>query len=378
MAIGKITKGSGFGGVCGYALAPDKKPRVLSHCGVGDDLRPRAVASSFRRVSNLRPTVTKPVRHLSISFAPEDGALSDEIKNAIVDRVLRDLGYQNCQYIAIDHDRADPGHSHIHDHDHLHIITNAVDFFGNYVRDSWERYKIQSSLREVELEFGLRQVESSWEIKATVSQAPELTARISQTLTATPTLSEWLAQLQEQQIDVRFNLTHRGMVRGVSFIDRSRTYKGSDLELSWQKIYPQLQPSLDDLQTMTAANKRSQTLEVVLDERTKQLFDRACELAVLKLGNNPQFKNNRVQIESKDDTLTITRIRPNKIMLTAERIKDAWEPVGNPHLDRKDIQLLERTNGIKPTVETKRAIANITAFEETEELETESNLQLEI
>ncbi len=111
--------------------------------------------------------------------------MSDEIKNAIVDRVLRDLGYQNCQYIAIDHDRNDPGHDATHDHDHLHIITNAVDFFGKYVRDSWERYKIQSSLRDVELEFGLRQIESSWEIKATVSQAPELTARISQTLTAT-------------------------------------------------------------------------------------------------------------------------------------------------------------------------------------------------
>jgi hypothetical protein len=378
MAIGKISKGSGFGGVCSYALAPDKKPRVLSHCGVGEDLHPSTIAKAFRRVSNLRPTVTKPVRHLSISFAPLDGAVSDEIKNAIVDRVLRDLGYQNCQYIAIDHDRADPGHTHTHDHDHLHIITNAVDFFGNYVRDSWERYKIQSSLRDVELEFGLRQIESSWEIKATVSQAPELTARISQTLTATPTLSQWLSQLQDQQIDVRFNLTHRGVVRGVSFIDRGRTYKGSDLELSWQKIHPQLQPSLDDLQSMTAANERSQTLEVLLDDRTKQLFDRACELAVLKLGRDSHFKNNRVQIEIKDDTLTVTRIRPNKIMLTAERIKDAWEPVGNPHLDRKDIQLLERTNGIKPTVETKRAIANITAFEETEELETESNLQLEI
>ncbi len=80
--------------------------------------------------------------------------------------------------------------------------------------------------------------------------------------------------------------------------------------------------------------------------------------------------------------MTVTRIRPNKIMLRAQINKDSWQAVGNPHLDCKDIQLLERTNGIKPTIksdlERELTTASIPAIEVSGELTIERGMELEI
>ncbi len=351
MAIGKISKGKGFGGVLGYLLDPDKNPRIISGCMTHS--KPADLAREFRLVSNLRPSVARPVRHFSISFAPEDGVVDDITKEAIVFRVLDALGYDDCHFLAIDHDRYDPGHDKSHDHDHIHILTNAVTLGGKYVNDSFDMYRIQDILREVELEFGLREIKSSWEVKREKAQAVNLDsdlARIVQdSLVNCTDLKLWLDRLAQSNVDVRFNLTYRGVARGITFLKDGKSFKGSAIGASWQVIGGCFTPTAHDVVVMEAANRQSQTRPIQLSHIERATFDHAAQMGMVVLASKHKFKSKRLDIRWEDDTLSVIRLRPHKLMLKATQTPDGqWTPVGFPHIDLKDIELLERLTGTEP------------------------------
>jgi hypothetical protein len=63
------------------------------------------------------------------------------------------------------------------------------------------------------------------------------------------------------------------------------------------------------------------------------------------LGDGNKFKNCRVGIELDKDTLTLVRMRPDRLMFKARRVGDGkWESVGWLNIDRKDVERLERLN----------------------------------
>jgi hypothetical protein len=86
---------------------------------------------------------------------------------------------------------------------------------------------------------------------------------------------------------------------------------------------------------------------VQLNQIDRAMFDRVVEMAVMKLGQGKQFKNSRADIKLEGDTLTVIRIRPHKLMVKATQTKDGWEPVGFPNIQKKDVELLERMNGVE-------------------------------
>ena len=334
----------------GYLLDPAKKPRIVSSCVASST--PADIAREFRLVANLRPGVTKPVRHFSISFAPADGRVDDVIKEAVALRVLDGLGYEDCQFIAIDHDRDDPGHDYIHDHDHIHVVTSAVTVLGEYVKDSFDRYKIQTILREVERDFGLREITSSWELQSQQAQGLHLNTDIARlvanSLDDCPNLQTWLDRLAEFDIDVRFNIGNNALVKGVTFIKDDRVYKGVDLGSKWSVVSQRVPITDRDFALMQVTNIKSQAKPVRLSPRNRLMFDRAVELAVMKLGHGKKFKNSRADIKLTGDTLTVMRMRPHRLMFKATQTKDGkWEPVGFPHVEQTDIEQLERFNGVE-------------------------------
>jgi hypothetical protein len=351
MAIGKISKGRGFGGVLGYLLDPDKSPRIISGCMTHS--KPVDLAREFRLVANLRPTVTRPVRHFSISFAPEDGVVDDITKEAIVFRVLDGLGYDDCHFLAIDHDRYDPGHDQTHDHDHIHILTNAVTLGGKYVHDSFDMYRIQDVLREVEQDFGLRVVKSSWEVNREKAQAvyldSDLARIVKDSLVDCSDLKIWLDRLMQSDVDVRFNLTYKGVARGVTFLKDGKICKGSSIGASWQVIRDYFTSTANDVAVMEAANLKSQTRPVQLDQPERAAFDHVANMGMVALGGKHKFKNKRLDIRLENQILSVIRLRPHKLILKATQTPDGkWEPVGFPHIDLKDIQLLERLTDTEP------------------------------
>jgi hypothetical protein len=74
------------------------------------------------------------------------------------------MGFDDNQYVVVRHcDRA---------HDHIHIIASRIKLDGSCVSDSWDHLRIQTVMRELEQEFNLTPVESTWEKEK--RQYPEL------------------------------------------------------------------------------------------------------------------------------------------------------------------------------------------------------------
>ena len=237
--IGQITTGSNFDGLFEYLFKDGKEARILGGDRVLLEPNAKELASQFNWIASTRPTTKKPVKHISIGFAPTDGEVDDSIKVAVSETIVNQLGYTNNQWIAIAHGRNDPGHDWQHDHDHIHIVVNGIDFNGERVSDSFDKTRLEKILRELELEHNLTTVVSSnvcaralpktnqlqryqRKSKEYGQQQPEipmmakLEAAIDVASRDRPTMTSFIGRMQQLGIDVRPYITEKGR-KGISY-----------------------------------------------------------------------------------------------------------------------------------------------------------------
>ena len=97
--IGNITKGSNFGGLLRYLLNPKKGAEIIGG-NLGGETASQ-LESEFLIFTRLNDRVTRVVNHISVGFAPLDGVVDRDLKVEIADRIMREMGYQNSQYLII-------------------------------------------------------------------------------------------------------------------------------------------------------------------------------------------------------------------------------------------------------------------------------------
>ena len=130
--IGKLTKGTSFGGCVRYVLK-EEKARLLEAIGVEGS--PEQIAEQFELQSLLNDKVKNIVGHTSLSFSAEDSLRlrnDDALMLKIAREYMERMGIQNTQYIIARHtDRR---------HAHCHIVFNRVDNNGKTISDKNDRY----------------------------------------------------------------------------------------------------------------------------------------------------------------------------------------------------------------------------------------------
>jgi Relaxase/Mobilisation nuclease domain len=377
--IAKITKGSGFGGVIRYVLDVNKKPVMLEakQCwGENAD----DIAMELTEVAKFRPTTKLPVRHFSIGFAHSDGVVDDNIKSEIAARIMEEMGYRDCQYFAVAHHRDDPNHHHIHDHDHIHIVANAITYRGERITDFKDYYNLEQCLREIEIDYGLERVVSSWEKvkQAKAIPAPsELQDKIDKALTDSPSLREWIERLEASGVNLRFKITSRGCVQGVSYIHDGKIEKGGDVERSWKSLSSRFDQTPENLELMQSANLKTQSMSITLRREDQELLIKAADLAIQKLAGEDKFKDKSVKITIGDDVLKVQRLRPNKIMLSAKKDEHGkWKAIGVPNIDpKRDLQILGASQQI---IEEKTSIEQTTIEQSERQVIDESKITVEL
>jgi Relaxase/Mobilisation nuclease domain len=341
--IAKITKGSGFGGVVRYVLDRDKQPIMLTgakQCW-GDNASD--IALGLTKVAKFRPTTKLPVRHFSIGFGEND-KLTDDIKTEIVVRIMEEMGYADCQYFAVKHGRVVEDHHHAHKHDHLHIVANAITPHGKRITDSKDYYRMELCLRKIEKDYGLEEVHNSWEkvkkLRAEIAPS-ELKYKIDRALIDSPSLKEWIDRLEVDGVNVRFRITSRGCVQGISYVHQGELKKGSNVGHSWRDLSSRFSQTPENLELMRGANLKTQSLSVELKPEDRALLTKAADLAMQKLVDG-KFNDKSVQISLVDDVLKVRRLRPNKIIFSAKKDSEGeWQSIGIPNIDaRKDLQIL--------------------------------------
>ncbi|MGK7939000.1 MAG: relaxase/mobilization nuclease domain-containing protein, partial [Crocosphaera sp.] len=252
--IGHIEHGSNFGGLFRYLLASDKGARIIGGNAAGDTIE--QLTQEFNNCADQRRTTTKPVKHFILSFAPEDGEVSDHLKQTIATQAIQQLGYVDNQYVVIDHHRQDPGHDWNHDHDHIHIAVNMITLEGQRVDDWQDKRRFEAIIRELELQHQLTQVAPSRERKQKAlthgqvqkykrqlrdyqrgeqPQPPDipisikLQAAIDAATSDQPTMTLFIGRLQHLGIDVLPIITATGRKRISYQMEGAKPFRGSKL-----------------------------------------------------------------------------------------------------------------------------------------------------
>lgn len=251
--IGHIEHGSDFGGLFRYLLSKDKGARIIGGLAAGRTAS--ELTQEFNNCADQRRTTTKPVKHLIISFAPQDGLVADEVKNRITRSAVKQLGYVRNQYVVVDHHRNDPGHDWNHDHDHIHIAVNMIDLDGKRTDDWQDKRKFEKILKGLEIEYGLVRTVPSQQRKfkacshgqiqrikrelkeyrqgqrTSLPKIPlmtELQAAIDLASKDQPTLTLFIARLQSLGVDVRPYISDKGRKR-ISYRYQDLKVRGSQL-----------------------------------------------------------------------------------------------------------------------------------------------------
>ena len=161
----KATRGSEPTKLFNYLCSPEKQPqfnrneiltsgsvRCLIICRTvpGDTIL--ELARNFRQIARLNLKVSKTIAHYSISLPLEDNSrVSQTVMRQISIALLERLGHARCPYFGVEH--------HDTKHRHWHLAASTISYSGEWISDSFDRYRLRKIESDLELHFGLKQTQ---------------------------------------------------------------------------------------------------------------------------------------------------------------------------------------------------------------------------
>ncbi len=280
--IGNITKGRGFSGALNYLLDKEKAEQIGGNM-IG--VTPQELATEFSITEELNDKVERPVYHASLSLPPGQ-RLSDEQWNEIAIQYLSRMGFTDNQYIVVRHTDTD--------HDHIHMLASRVKLNGRLVHDGWDYQRSQKMLRELELQYNLEPVQSSWEVERrplTKGQYEKRRRELAQGIEPEPSAKEQIikavdrvmadcsgveqlsTQLEQMGIEIRLRSKRDGSINGISYRYQSVSVTGYNLGqgYTWAAIGSRLERNHKRQQQESAARIEAERLERVRQQEEEQL-----------------------------------------------------------------------------------------------------------
>src|SRR4028118_383234 len=137
---------------------------------------------------------------------------------------MKAMEFDNNQYTVVKHSDTE--------HDHIHIVASRICLDGGVVDDSWDYYKSQEIIRQLERNYSLETVTPSWETdkraqttgehrqlksKGNKSVRVQLQDLIDEVTQDNPSMPEFVGRLQQQAVEVQVTLTGIGFSKGISY-----------------------------------------------------------------------------------------------------------------------------------------------------------------
>ncbi|HCH0716070.1 TPA: relaxase/mobilization nuclease domain-containing protein [Vibrio parahaemolyticus] len=171
----------------------------------------------------LNPSAKQQFKHMIVSLDTNESLTNPQWCKTAKNLMSR-LGYANCRYIVFKHNDTDQ--------EHIHVITSTIDIVTRKrIKDSYSKIRAQKVMRELEIEFGLRQLVSSNEIgydtDAAINDAKKFNkkakiARLVKTginkLKPASNLAEFVTAVESTHSSLKVELqTKKGMAVGIVF-----------------------------------------------------------------------------------------------------------------------------------------------------------------
>ena len=144
--IGKLKKGSSFGGCIRYVTGKDEA-KIIASDGVllGTNAE---MTQSFELQRQLNPRIKKPVGHIALSFKPEDKPrLTDEFMTKIALEYMQMMCITDTQFIIVRH--------HNTDNPHCHIVYNRINNESKLLSDRNDYRRNEQVTKALKSKYGL-------------------------------------------------------------------------------------------------------------------------------------------------------------------------------------------------------------------------------
>jgi hypothetical protein len=270
--IGKVMHNSSFRATTRYVL--EKSGATLIGGSIAGESVKELVAE-FMWSNDLNPGLKHPVWHMSLSL-PHDEHLSDEQFSDLATQYFAGMvlladdhklvadrdrfqqrraefvldGLSEYQYLVARHSDQE--------HDHVHIVASRINLnTGNGVELWRDKTRNQKILRCLEVEYGLTQVQNSWDIGKKVATKGQLERQvvtgdeavqsrlqglIEDAAIGGPEMPEMFERLMRQGVEVRHGWTRTGKSKGISYGLEDVAFAGN--QLGQRYSFPGLQKHL--------------------------------------------------------------------------------------------------------------------------------------
>jgi hypothetical protein len=242
--IGNCYQATDFSPITTYLLS---KPGASRIGGNMISLEPDHVIQEFNFIRSVKPNAPKPVIHVSFSL-PVGETLLPKQWQSVADRYMKELNLDNNQYIAVRHTDTP--------HDHIHVLASRIRL-DKKLSSLWQNMRnTEKFIRQIEKDFNLQQIPSSWETPDRPENANSAARReyITSALDTALTLATDLDQLREHlrfhQIGIR-ETKKAGVTVGITYRFSGIYINGKELDRPYSAITEKLNQNRDDSLSLT-------------------------------------------------------------------------------------------------------------------------------
>ena len=259
--IGKLKKGSSFGGCIRYVTGKDEA-KIIASDGVllGTNAE---MTQSFELQRQLNPRIKKPVGHIALSFKPEDKPrLTDEFMAKIAIEYMQMMGITDTQFIIVRH--------HNTDNPHCHIVYNRINNAGKLISDRNDYRRNEQVTKALKSRYGLtygtdKSKTNTRKLRNAERAKYEIRNVVKDVLKAAGSWQKFKNELAKRGILLEFVYKgkERTKVQGIRFSKDGYSFKGTQISRGY---------------SFGKLNARFEGMENLLSARAKsaQLYEQGC------------------------------------------------------------------------------------------------------
>lgn len=225
--IGKLKKGSSFGGCIRYVTGKDEA-KILASDGVllGTNTE---MAQSFELQRQLNPSIKKPVGHIALSFKPEDKPrLTDEFMAKIALEYMQMMGIKDTQFIIVRH--------HNTDNPHCHIVYNRINNEGKLISDAHDYRRNEQVTKALKSKYGFtygtdKSKTNTRKLRNAERAKYEIHNAVKSALRMADSWDEFKSELAKRGVHLEFVYMDKEQtkVQGIRFSKDGYSFKGTQI-----------------------------------------------------------------------------------------------------------------------------------------------------
>ena len=251
--IGKLKKGSSFGGCIRYVTGKDEA-KIIASDGVllGTNAE---ITQSFELQRQLNPRIKKPVGHIALSFKPEDKPrLTDEFMAKIALEYMQMMGITKTQFIIVRH--------HNTDNPHCHIVYNRINNEGKLISDRNDYRRNEQVTKALKSKYGLtygtdKSNTNTRKLRNAERAKYEIHNAVKDALKGADCWQKFKSELAKRGVHLEFVYMDKEQtkVQGIRFCKDGYSFKGTQISRDYS--FGKLNARLEGTENLLSARAKS-------------------------------------------------------------------------------------------------------------------------